>query len=211
MLGNNAEQIRCDPAAFPSLAAVAPASFTSRTPADLGLFVFGVGQGSLVTLVFNVLVTASPKEFAGDVGSLRGTTNNLAAAVGTAVVSALVVGLLSAGIMRSIADHPLLTPALQSQLDLDSINFVSNDRLLSIMQRTTASPEQVNEALRINTVERLRALKVGLLAMAGVAFLTILAAGRLPDYKPGEIPSETQPSGSLGQALRVLRPVINQQ
>ena len=39
-----------------------------------------------MTLLFNVLVTASPKELAGDVGSLRGTAQNLAAAVGTAVV-----------------------------------------------------------------------------------------------------------------------------
>ena len=37
-----------------------------------GLIVFGLGQGALVTLVFNVLVTAAPKELAGDVGALRG-------------------------------------------------------------------------------------------------------------------------------------------
>jgi predicted MFS family arabinose efflux permease len=165
-------------------------------PVILGLFAFGVGQGALVTLLFNVLVTASPKELAGDVGSLRGTTNNLAAAVGTAVAGALVVGLLSAGIMRSLADNPRLPPEIQSQIDLDSVNFVSNDRLLGIMQRTTATPEQVEEAVRINTEARLRALKIGLLTMAGLALLTIVAAGRLPDYKPGEIPVEPSPQRS---------------
>jgi predicted MFS family arabinose efflux permease len=157
-------------------------------PVILGLFAFGVGQGALVTLLFNVLVTASPKELAGDVGSLRGTTNNLAAAVGTAVTGALVVGLLSAGIMRALVDHPILSPELQSQVDLDNINFVSSDRLLAIMQRTTATPEQVDEAMSINAEARLRALKIGLLTMAGLALLTLLPAGRLPDYKPGEIP-----------------------
>jgi predicted MFS family arabinose efflux permease len=157
-------------------------------PVILGLFAFGVGQGALVTLLFNVLVTASPKELAGDVGSLRGTTNNLAAAVGTAVAGALVVGLLSAGIMRALVGHPIIAPELQSQVDLDNINFVSNDRLLAIMQRTTATPEQVDEAVSINAEARLRALKIGLLTMAGLALLTLLPAGRLPDYKPGEIP-----------------------
>jgi predicted MFS family arabinose efflux permease len=157
-------------------------------PVILGLFAFGVGQGALVTLLFNVLVTASPKELAGDVGSLRGTTNNLAAAVGTAVAGALVVGLLSAGIMRALVDHPILSPELQSQVDLDNINFVSSDRLLAVMQRTTATPEQVDEAMSINAEARLRALKIGLLTMAGLALLTLLPAGRLPDYKPGEIP-----------------------
>jgi predicted MFS family arabinose efflux permease len=162
-------------------------------PVILGLFAFGVGQGSLVTLLFNVLVTASPKELAGDVGSLRGTTNNLAAAVGTAVSGALVVGLLSAGIMAALVEHPILLPELQSQVDLDSINFVSNDRLLAIMQRTTATPEQVDAAVIINAEARLRALKIGLLAMAGLALLTLLPAGRLPDYKPGEIPPPDSP------------------
>lgn len=33
-------------------------------PTILGLIVFGIGQGALVTLVFNVLVTAAPKELA---------------------------------------------------------------------------------------------------------------------------------------------------
>jgi len=159
-------------------------------PVILGLFAFGVGQGSLVTLLFNVLVTASPKELAGDVGSLRGTTNNLAAAVGTAFSGALVVGLLSMGIMRAVVDHPILTPELQSQVDLDNINFVSNERLRGIMQRTTAAPQQIDEAMRINTEARLRALKIGLLTMAGLALLSIVAAGRLPDYKPGEIPPD---------------------
>ena len=59
--------------------------------------------------------------------------------------------------MRSLAENPVLTPELQSQVDLDNITFVSNDRLLSAMQRTTATPEQVAEAMRINIDARLRA------------------------------------------------------
>ncbi len=76
----------------------------------IGLIVFGIGQGALVTLLFNVLVTASPKELAGDVGALRGTTQNLAAAVGTAVAGALLVGLLSGMIMYQLADNPSCRP-----------------------------------------------------------------------------------------------------
>src|SRR6185437_3524069 len=165
----------------------------SEVPVLLGLILFGIGQGSLVTLLFNVLVTASPKELAGDVGSLRGTTQNLASAVGTAVAGALLVGLLSMIALGGITASPKLTPELQAQVDLDSINFVSNDRLLGAMQRTTATPEQITEALRVNTDARLRALKIGLLVMAGLALLSIIPAGRLPDFKPGEIPADPPP------------------
>ncbi|RAI59387.1 MFS transporter [Roseicella frigidaeris] len=153
-----------------------------------GLILFGIGQGALVTLVFNVLVTAAPKELAGDVGSLRGTTQNLAAGVGTAVAGALLVGLLSANVLRAVAENPRLPPEIRAQVDLDSINFVSNARLLEIMERTSASPEQVAAAVEVNTQARLRALKIGLLVMACVALLTILPASRLPNYVPGEIP-----------------------
>ena len=156
----------------------------------IGLVVFGVGQGALVTLVFNVLVSASPKELAGDVGSLRGTTNNLANAIGTAVAGALLVGLLSANVMRGVAETPVLTPELQAQVNMDSVNFVSNDRLLSVLSNTTATPEQVNEAVRINTEARLKALKIGLLLMSLLSILAIFPAGRLPDYLPGELPEE---------------------
>jgi predicted MFS family arabinose efflux permease len=163
----------------------------SEVPVLFGLVVFGIGQGSLVTLLFNVLVTASPKELAGDVGSLRGTTQNLAAAVGTAVSGALLVGLLSAAILANVAANPKLPPELQSQIDLDSINFISNDRLQGVIERTTAAPAQVAEAIRVNTEARLRALKLGLLIMAGIAMLAIFPAGRLPDFIPGEVPGST--------------------
>jgi predicted MFS family arabinose efflux permease len=161
----------------------------SEVPVLFGLVLFGIGQGSLVTLVFNVLVTASPKELAGDVGSLRGTTQNLASAVGTAVAGALMVGLLSAIALGAIAASPKLTPELQAQVDLNNINFISNDQLQTVLAGTTATPAQVAEAVRVNTEARLRALKIGLLVMAGLAFVTILPASRLPNYRPGELPA----------------------
>ena len=166
----------------------------TEVPVLFGLVLFGIGQGSLVTLLFNVLVTASPKELAGDVGSLRGTTQNLAAAVGTALAGALLVGLLSTIVLARIASNPMLPKEVQSQVDLDSITFVTNDRLRSAMERTTATPQQVEAAVAVNTEARLRALKIGLLIMAAVAMLAIIPAGRLPNYLPGEIPSDEPPA-----------------
>jgi len=44
------------------------------------------------------------------------------------------------------------------------------------MEGTTATPQQVAEAVRVNTEARLRALKIGLLIMAGLALLAIIPA-----------------------------------
>jgi MFS family permease len=157
-------------------------------PTILGLFVFGVGQGALVTLVFNVLVTASPKELAGDVGSVRGTVQNLASAVGTAVAGALLVGILSANVVSALASNVDLPPELTAQVDLDNTNFVSNDRLKEILAGTDATPAQVDSAVALNEDARLRALRLGLLVLAGISALAVIPASRLPNYRPEEVP-----------------------
>jgi MFS family permease len=160
----------------------------SNVTVVLGLMLVGLGKGGLATLLFNVLVTYSPKEVAGDVGALRGTVSHLAAAVGTAVTGALVVGILSANIQRALVDHPTIPPGLISQVDLDNVTFVSNDRLLDVMSRTSASPEQVDAALQINADARLRALQLTFLLLTCLGLLAFVPAGRLPGYKPDEVP-----------------------
>lgn len=159
-------------------------------PTIIGLVAFGIGQGALVTLVFNVLVTSAPAELAGDVGSLRGSTQNLASAVGTAMVGAMLVALLSVGIGRAVVEHPSLPPELIAQVDLDSVNFVSNEDLHAVLSRTDATEEQVAYAVQLNEEERLRALKTGLLILAGISAMAILPASRLPRYRPHEIPAD---------------------
>ena len=105
-------------------------------PRQIGRLTFAISAVALVWLAFVVhndwetLPVLLGLVLAGDVGSLRGTTNNLAAAVGTAVAGALVVGLLSGSILRNIVDNPIIPLELKAQVDLDNINFISNDRLL---------------------------------------------------------------------------------
>jgi MFS family permease len=160
----------------------------SDAPVILALVAFGLGQGALATLLFTVLVTYAPKQYAGDVGSLRGTIKNLAAGIGTALAGALAVGILSVNIQRSVVDHPALPPQLIAQVDLDRANFVSNVQLAEVMTRTNATPEQVAEAMRINVDARQRALKLSFLLLGGIALLVIVPVGRLPGYVRGSGP-----------------------
>jgi len=162
--------------------------------------VLGIGEGALLTLLFNVLVSASPKELAGDVGALRGTANNLSTAVGTAVAGAMSVALLSIFITTAVANNPAIPSALLRQVNLDNVNFVSNAQLLDIMTETTATPEQVDEAVRINTEARLRSLKISFLVLAALALLAIFPSTGLPNYNSSEIPGDsTQPSAKRGR------------
>lgn len=177
----------------------------------LGLVILGLGEGALVTLLFNVLVSASPKELAGDVGALRGTANNLSTALGTAFASVVAVALLSFAVGASLAGNPNIPPALKTQIPLDSINFVSNDQLLEVLGQTDADPDQVAEAVRINEAARLRALKLSFLILAVIAFLAIFPASGLPKYVPGEIPDPDAAPEPPGAETPEPRPAIQPQ
>jgi len=157
-------------------------------PTIVGLIAFGIGQGALVTLVFNVLVTAAPKELAGDVGSIRGTTQNLASAVGTAVMGALLVTMLTLNFTQAAVEHPELPEELKAEVGLAQVNFVSNDDLRAKFEETSATPEQIDAAVEINEEERLNTLRLGFLVLAGISALAALPASRLPKYEPEEIP-----------------------
>jgi MFS family permease len=159
----------------------------------VGLIILGLGEGSLLTLLFNVMVTSSPKELAGDVGALRGVANNLSTALGTAFASVVAVGLLSLLVLSGLADNPTLPPPLQEQVALDSIDFVSNAQLKETLATTTATPEQVDAAVALNEMARLRALQAAFLILATIALLAIFPARGLPNYRPGEIPADLQP------------------
>jgi hypothetical protein len=74
----------------------------------------------------------------------------------------------------------VLPAGIQLRVNLDSITFIGNDPLESVIARTTAMPEQKAEAVGVSTEAWLRAPRIGLLIMAGLALVTILPAGRGP-------------------------------
>jgi predicted MFS family arabinose efflux permease len=148
----------------------------------LSLIMIGLAQGALVTLLFNVLLSASPKHLSGDVGALRGAARNLANGLGAAFAGALVVGLLSASITYEIQDHPEIPATFINQINIDRVTFVSNEQLQDFLEGTTANPNQVTAAIDINAEARLYSLKMALLLLAAIAALMVLPVRRLPGF-----------------------------
>jgi MFS family permease len=173
----------------------------------MGLILVGLGEGALVTLLFNVLVTASPKELAGDVGALRGVVNNLGTAVGTAVAGAMAFTLLTLLVGSSLATANL-PAALKVNFNPYDVDFITNTQLQGYLDDFGATPEQVDEAVGINTLARLRALQASFLILAGISTLAIFPASGLPNYTPGEIPAVTdeEPARRRGKKSKTAEP-----
>lgn len=149
----------------------------------LGLIVTGLGEGALATVLFKLLASTVPKDVAGDVGSVCGSTSFLGSGVGTAIAAGLLVGVLGSNVQRHVSENPLISADLRAQFDLDSPSFVSNDQLLRALERANATPEEVSEAVRINTEARLAALKVSFFVLAGLALLAFIPAAVVPDSR----------------------------
>lgn len=146
----------------------------------LGLVILGIGQGTIVALVFNTLLSVAPKHLAGDVGAWRGLVHNISGSIGIALGTVFAITMLSTFVLGGLNANPNLPKDLQSQVALDRIDFVTNDRLKTVLAQTTATPTQVDAAVSLNETARLQALKISLLALAGVALLAVMPAGRMP-------------------------------
>ncbi|GAA2555152.1 MFS transporter [Pseudonocardia hydrocarbonoxydans] len=160
----------------------------------VGLITLGLGQGAIVALVFNTLLTAVPRNLSGDVGAWRGLVHNISGSVGIALASVFAVGVLGGIVSSQLVDNPAIPPELKSQVNLDQVNFVPNDALVETLGATTATAAQVDEAVRINTEARIRALRTSLLVLAALALLAIVPAGRMPGSVPDELRAAPAPA-----------------
>jgi len=154
----------------------------------LSLIIIGLAEGSLVTLLFNVMVSAAPKELAGDVGAVRGVANNLSTALGTAFAGVVAVGLLSTIVTGSLMESTVPND-LKNHINFDNVSFISNDSLEEFLSDTAATPEEIAEAVNINIESRLQALKASFLVLAGISLLAIIPSMGLPGYRAGEVPT----------------------
>ncbi|MGC5171450.1 MFS transporter [Microbacterium sp. DT81.1] len=159
----------------------------------VGLILLGLGQGSIVALVFNTLLSAAPKQLAGDVGAWRGLVHNLSGSIGIAVASAFAVGILASTLATSAIEHPEISSELIAEVNINEADFLTNSQLESVLGGTSASPAEMDAAIAINEEARLRALQISLLGLAALALLAIVPATRMPGRIAGELPSSVEP------------------
>lgn len=159
----------------------------------VGLILLGLGQGSIVALVFNTLLSSAPKQLAGDVGAWRGLVHNLSGSIGIAVASAFAVGILAATLQTSADEHPEISDQLISEVNINEADFLTNAQLEAVLADTSATDAEAAAAIAINEAARLLSLKISLLGLAGLALLAIVPATRMPGRIAGELPEQVEP------------------
>lgn len=156
----------------------------------LGLVTLGLAQGCIVALVFNTLLSSSPKHLAGDVGAFRGLTHNVSGSAGIAVATTLAVTLLVGVVARDTHSSPAVTERITSEINFDRVDFVPNSRVDDVLAETGATAEEKTAAVEIYSDARLRSLRTTMMVLALLALLAVVPAGMMPGMREPDLTVE---------------------
>jgi MFS family permease len=148
------------------------------------LALFGIGVGFLLSQLGNVIMTSAPPEKTNEAGGLQGTAQNLGASLGTALIgSVLLIGLLS-GFNHRIATNPDISEPVRQQLASateDGIDIVSTEQVHALALDAGVSEAEADAITKDYGDAQLEALKTAMLAVALLAFVSIVFTRLLPD------------------------------
>ena len=148
------------------------------------LALFGIGVGFLISQLGNVIMTSAPPEKTNEAGGLQGTAQNLGASLGTALIgSVLLIGLLS-GFNNRIAQNPDISEPVRQQISAateQGIEIVSTEQVHALALDAGLSEAEADAVTKDYGDAQLMALKTAMLAVAFLAFLSIIFTRRLPD------------------------------
>ncbi len=169
------------------LAAVALLATIQPTLADgafkASMALLGVGMGLIVSQLGNVVQSSVDSSGRGEAGGLQYTGQQLGSSLGVALIGSIVLIGLSGAFVANISDDPAIDDETEAQVEAAveaGIDFIPADQVESALQ--DAGVDDATTAVIVDDYEdaSLKALKVGLLAAALLALLSLAFTGDLP-------------------------------
>jgi MFS family permease len=167
----------------------------------IAMAVLGVGMGLVVSQLGNVVQTAVGEEDRSEAGGLQYTAQQLGAALGTALIGAIVITGLAAAFAVNVEGDPRISQAVQEQVSVRLEGEVSFSDTASVRAGAEAAgvPAAETQALVEGYADaQLKALKVGLLACGFVVLASLMGTRNLPRRPLGE------PAGEERAAVEAL-------
>lgn len=155
----------------------------ATVPYMVFLGVLGTGIGLIASQVGNVTQSSVDESARSEVGGLQNTASQFGAAVGTALIGAIVIAGLSASVARIVAQNPEISAPVKAQVataTASGIPFISSDQVRSDVEKAGVTGSEADAIVASYEEGQLQALKTGLL-VAGLVTLGALAlTGPLP-------------------------------
>ncbi len=160
--------------------------------------VLGVGMGLIVSQLGNVVQSSVGEEGRSEAGGLQNTALQLGAALGTALIGAVVIGGLASTFLSQVQDNPAVSDATQEQVGVQleaGISFVSEPQAQAAVEAAGLPPAEGEALLEEYGDAQLAALKGGVLLAAAIALLSFAGTTNLPGPDRDETGAEAPVDG----------------
>ena len=151
--------------------------------------VLGIGMGLIVSQLGNVVQSSVGEEGRSEAGGLQNTALQLGAALGTALIGAVVIGGLANGVLGKVEANPTLSDATQAQVGTAleaGISFASVDQVQAGVDAAGIPPAEGDALVQAYGEAQLEALKAGVLLAGGIALVSFLGTANLPGRERDE-------------------------
>jgi MFS family permease len=165
----------------------------------IGLALLGAGLGLLASQVGNVIMSSVDPQRGGEAGGLQGTSLNLGASLGVALVGSILLATLATNFTHQVEASPTLPASLKQQVSAvaqANANFVSTTQVEDAAQQAGLPQAQTDELVATYSESQLTALRAALAFLALFALLSLAWVRRLPTSPPTETATATAPDHS---------------
>lgn len=157
------------------------------------MLLMGLGMGALASQLGAITVSAVPDNQSAEVGGLQNTVTNLGASLGTALVGAVLISSLTAGLLRGIEASSAIPADVKTHATTQlsaGVPFISDTDLTTQLAKASVPPEQASAVVQANSVARLAALRDALWIVALLAVAAMFLTGLIPTEPTGQHASD---------------------
>jgi MFS family permease len=159
-----------------------------------GLALIGAGLGLMASQVGNIIMSSVDPSRGGEAGGVQGTSLNLGASLGVALVGSILIASLATNFTTNIMGSTTLPDSVKTQVSAAAstgANFVSTAQVASATAEAGLPADQSAEIVAHYADAQLSALRSGLAFLALFALLALAWVRRLPDELILKTPAPT--------------------
>jgi Na+/melibiose symporter-like transporter len=157
------------------------------TAFGISLAVFGVGAGLMLSQLGNVIMSSVDPSQINEAGGLQGTAQNLGAALGTALIGAILIAALTSGFVSRVEESSSLSQRVKDQVSQAAskgIPVASVDQVEQAARDAGVPPGDAKTISEQYGDAELDALKRSILAVALISLLSLWFTRGLPGRAP---------------------------
>ena len=148
--------------------------------------IFGIGAGLIASQIINLILSSVEEKDSNETAGLTSTFEQLGNAMGVALIGAMMLTTLSAGINSDITESTILASEDKAPLIEyvdSSIQLMSNTDIETGLEASNATAEESAELFKIYDESRTNAFKSGVGLLVFVSLLGLMLSFGLPKRK----------------------------